>query len=143
MLFEDLHWIDPSSRELLDRMIERAVRLPLLLVLTFRPEFQAPWTGLSHVTSLTLSRLDSQNGAAMVSFIAGERALPEALAQVRDGGLAATIEQFPAKQCSMSVQILADFLKNGKKPEQQITLLTPIAITKANLSEAERLGEVK
>ena len=80
MLFEDLHWIDPSSRELLDRMIERAVRLPLLLVLTFRPEFQAPWTGLSHVTSLTLSRLDPQNGAAMVSFIAGERALPEALA---------------------------------------------------------------
>ena len=62
---------------------------------------------------------------------------------MRDGGLAATIEQFPAKQCSMSVQILADFLKNGKKPEQQITLLTPIAITKANLNEAERLGEVK
>ena len=80
MLFEDLHWIDPSSRELLDRTIERAVRLPLLLVLTFRPEFQAPWTGLSHVTSLTLSRLDPQNGAAMVSRIAGERALPEALA---------------------------------------------------------------
>src|SRR5271168_911343 len=75
--------------------------------------------------------------------IIGFDALPEALAQVRDGGLAATIEQFPAKQCSMSVQILADFLKNGKKPEQQITLLTPIAITKANLNEAERLGEVK
>ena len=72
MLFEDLHWIDPSSRELLDRTIERAVRLPLLLVLTFRPEFQAPWTGLSHVTSLTLSRLDPQNGAAMGFF--GDRA---------------------------------------------------------------------
>src|SRR6202166_1854082 len=75
--------------------------------------------------------------------IIGFDALPEALAQARDGGLAATIEQFPAKQCSMSVQILADFLKNGKKPEQQITLLTPIAITKANLNEAERLGEVQ
>jgi ribose transport system substrate-binding protein/inositol transport system substrate-binding protein len=75
--------------------------------------------------------------------IIGFDALPEALAQVRDGGLAATIEQFPAKQCSMSVQILADFLKNGKKPEQQVTLLTPVAITKANLNEAERLDEVK
>ena len=75
--------------------------------------------------------------------IIGFDALPEALAQVRDGGLAATIEQFPAKQCSMSVQILADFLKHGKKPEQQVTLLTPVAITKANLNEAERLDEVK
>src|SRR5271154_4697414 len=75
--------------------------------------------------------------------IIGFDALPEALAQVRDGGLAATIEQFPAKQCSMSVQILADFLKHGKKPEQQITLLNPIAITKDNLKEAERLDEVK
>jgi ribose transport system substrate-binding protein/inositol transport system substrate-binding protein len=75
--------------------------------------------------------------------IIGFDALPEALAQVRDGGLAATIEQFPAKQSSQAVQILADFLKSGKKPEQQVTLLTPIAITKANLNDAERLGEVK
>src|ERR1700677_39907 len=57
--------------------------------------------------------------------IIGFDALPEALAQVRDGGLAATIEQFPAKQCSQAVQILANFLKKGEKPAQQITLLTP------------------
>jgi inositol transport system substrate-binding protein len=75
--------------------------------------------------------------------IIGFDALPEALAQVRDGGLTATIEQFPAKQSALGVQILADFIKSGKKPEQQVTLLTPIAITKANLNEAERLGEVK
>jgi hypothetical protein len=43
----------------------------------------------------------------------------------------------------MAVEILSNFLKNGKKPEQQITLLTPVAITKANLKEAERLDEVK
>jgi ribose transport system substrate-binding protein/inositol transport system substrate-binding protein len=78
-------------------------------------------------------------GIALIGF----DALPEALAQVRDGGLTATIEQFPAKQCSMAVQVLSDFLKNGKKPEQQVTLLTPVAITKANLNDAERLGEVK
>ncbi len=75
--------------------------------------------------------------------IIGFDALPEALAQVRDGGLTATIEQFPAKQSALGVQILADFIKSGKKPEQQVTLLTPVAITKANLNEAERLGEVK
>ena len=57
MIFEDVHWIDPSSRDLLDRTIERVRRLPVLLVITF-PEFTAPWTGLSQVTAMTLARLD-------------------------------------------------------------------------------------
>jgi ABC-type sugar transport system substrate-binding protein len=75
--------------------------------------------------------------------ILGFDALPEALGKIRDGELAATIEQFPAKQSSTAVDILADYLKSGKKPEQQITLLTPVAITKDNLKDAERLNEVK
>jgi inositol transport system substrate-binding protein len=75
--------------------------------------------------------------------IIGFDALPEALGKVRDGELAATIEQFPAKQSSTAVDIMAEFLKSGKKPEQQITLLTPVAITKDNLNLAERLNEVK
>ena len=45
MVFEDLHWIDPSSRELLDRTIERIANWAVLLLATFRPEFQPPWTG--------------------------------------------------------------------------------------------------
>jgi ABC-type sugar transport system substrate-binding protein len=75
--------------------------------------------------------------------IIGFDALPEALAQVRDGGLTATIEQFPGQQSSMGVQILFDFIKNGKKPAEQVNLITPVAITKDNLNTAERLGEVK
>jgi inositol transport system substrate-binding protein len=75
--------------------------------------------------------------------IIGFDALPEALAKVRDGELTATVEQFPAKQSSLGVQILADFVKNGKKPAQQLNLITPVAITKDNLKDAERLGEVK
>ena len=55
MVFDDLHWIDPSSRELLDRMIERIVDWPVLLLAMFRPEFQPPWTGQPHVTMLTLA----------------------------------------------------------------------------------------
>jgi predicted ATPase len=65
MIFEDLHWIDPSSRELLDRMIERIAGLPVLLLVTFRPEFAPPWSGLPQVTALTLARLDRRPGAAM------------------------------------------------------------------------------
>jgi inositol transport system substrate-binding protein len=75
--------------------------------------------------------------------IIGFDALPEALAKVRDGELTATVEQFPAKQSSLGVQILANFVKNGKKPAQQLNLITPVAITKDNLKDAERLGEVK
>ena len=75
--------------------------------------------------------------------IIGFDALPEALAKVRNGELTATVEQFPAKQSSLGVQILADFVKNGKKPAQQLNLITPVAITKDNLKDAERLGEVK
>ena len=57
MVFEDAHWIDPTSRELLDLTVERVRRLPVLLMVTFRPEFQPPWTGQSHVTRLALNRL--------------------------------------------------------------------------------------
>ena len=76
------------------------------------------------------------------SPIIGFDALPEALASVRDGGLAATIEQFPGGQSRGAMQALVEYLRNGTEPEDVI-LLTPIAITKDNIDEAERLGEVQ
>jgi tetratricopeptide (TPR) repeat protein len=89
MLFDDLHWIDPSSRELLDRTIERVADRPVLLLAMFRPEFQPPWTGQPHVTMLTLARLDRRNTAAMVANVAGITALPleiiEEIAERTDG----------------------------------------------------------
>ena len=48
--YEDVHWIDPTTRELLDLVVDRVRRLPVLLLVTFRPEFQPPWTALPHVT---------------------------------------------------------------------------------------------
>ena len=89
MVFDDLHWIDPSSRELLDRVIERVADWPVLLLAMFRPEFQPPWTGQPHVTMLTLARLDRRNTAAMVANVAGNAALPpeimEEIAERTDG----------------------------------------------------------
>jgi inositol transport system substrate-binding protein len=79
------------------------------------------------------------SGIAIIGF----DALPEALANVRDGGMTATIEQFPAEQCAVAMRILVDFIKTGRRPEKQINLLPPLAITKANLTEAKRLNEVK
>src|SRR5262249_14551418 len=66
VIFEDLHWVDPTSRELLDLAVERIERLPVLLIATFRPEFTAPWTGQSYVTAVTLGRLNRHESAALV-----------------------------------------------------------------------------
>ena len=75
--------------------------------------------------------------------IMGFDALPEALASIRDGGLTATIEQFPGGQSRTAVQILVNYLRNGKKPRDKLTLLTPIAITKDIIGKAERIGELR
>ena len=77
MVFEDAHWIDPTSRELLDLAVERVRSLPVLLIVTFRPEFQPPWTGQPQVTMLALNRLDRRDRTALVEQIAGGKALPD------------------------------------------------------------------
>jgi class 3 adenylate cyclase/predicted ATPase len=71
MIFEDLQWIDPTSRETLDLTVEKITDLPVLLVATYRPEFQAPWAGQSQVTVIALNRLDRSEGAALVRQLAG------------------------------------------------------------------------
>jgi predicted ATPase/class 3 adenylate cyclase len=76
MVFEDAHWIDPTSRELLDLAVERVRRMPMLLVVAFRPEFQPPWTGQPQVTTLALNRLDRHDRTALIAQIAGDKALP-------------------------------------------------------------------
>src|SRR6266702_4734025 len=79
MVFEDAQWIDPSSRELLDRTIDRVVTLPVLSLITFRPEFQSAWTGKSHVSTMVLNRLDQNAGAALIRSMTGDRRLPPEL----------------------------------------------------------------
>ena len=75
--------------------------------------------------------------------IYGFDALPEALARIKDGGLTGTVEQFPGEQSRIAMDIAVAFARDGKKPAQKVTLLTPIVITKANLDKAERLSEMR
>src|SRR4029077_7745578 len=81
MVFEDAHWIDPSSRELLDLTVDRVRQLPVLLVITFRPEFRSPWGGRSEVTNLALNRLGERAGAALVERLAGNAGLSHEIAE--------------------------------------------------------------
>ena len=76
LLFEDLHWADAASLELLDLTVERVCHLPVLALFTFRPEFKPPWVDLPIVGTLTLGRLDRKNVERIVTQVAGGRSLP-------------------------------------------------------------------
>ncbi len=89
-----------------------------------------------------LEVLKERNLIGKVALL-GFDALPETLAQVRDGNVTATVDQLSGQQTSGAWDTLVSFLRDGTKPAQQVTLLTPIAITKDNLNQAERLNEVK
>ena len=83
VIFEDLQWVDSTSLELLEMILERVPRLPVLFVITFRPEFQPPWTGEAHVTLLTLGRLGQRETEALVEQVAGGKSLSaEILVQI-------------------------------------------------------------
>jgi predicted ATPase len=77
MVLEDAHWLDPTSRELFDQIINRLQDLRVLLVATFRPELSAPWIGFPHVTLLTLNRLPRAQVIALIDRITEGKALPE------------------------------------------------------------------
>jgi predicted ATPase len=75
MIFEDVHWIDPTSLEVIGRTVDRIKTLPALLIVTFHPEFNGPWMGQSRVTSLLLNRLEEHEAAAIVTRVAGNKKL--------------------------------------------------------------------
>jgi class 3 adenylate cyclase len=75
MIFEDVHWIDPTSLEVLARSVDRTRMLAVLLIITYRPEFEPPWIGLPHVTAVTVNRLGEREIAALINRVAGNKAL--------------------------------------------------------------------
>ncbi|UWU79115.1 AAA family ATPase [Bradyrhizobium huanghuaihaiense] len=78
-LYEDVHWADPTLLELLDLLVDRVQSAPVLVLITFRPEFAPPWMRYAHVSALTLSRLSRRQGAAIVARLSGGKALPPAV----------------------------------------------------------------
>jgi DNA-binding winged helix-turn-helix (wHTH) protein/tetratricopeptide (TPR) repeat protein len=96
LILEDAHWIDPTSRELFDVLVERIRGVSVLILMTYRPEFVPPWMGQSHVSVLTLNRLGHRDSALMIGRVAGEETLsPEVLNQVakRAEGMPLFIEE--------------------------------------------------
>ena len=87
VVFEDAHWADSTSLELLDRAIARARQLPVMIVISFRPEFIPPWLGQAQVTTVALNRLAQRETAILVDRVSGGKTLPaEILADRRAHG---------------------------------------------------------
>jgi class 3 adenylate cyclase len=140
MIFEDLHWIDPTSREFLDLVLARIDRLPVLLVGTFRPEFQPPWTGQSHVTVMSLNRLGRGDGAAMVERLAGNAALlpPDVIAEIveRTDGVPLFVEE-------MTKAVLEAGAERGREIAASVPSMglgVPATLQASLMARLDRLG---
>ena len=77
IIFEDVHWIDPTSLELLAAIVEHVPQLRALLLITARPEFTPPWPSYPHLTTISLTRLGRRDGAALVLRVTGGKTLPK------------------------------------------------------------------
>jgi class 3 adenylate cyclase/tetratricopeptide (TPR) repeat protein len=144
MIFEDAHWIDPTSRELLDLTIARVRSLPVLLIVTFRPEFQPSWIGQPHVTLLALNRLDRRDRRALVAQIAGGKALPdEVVAQIvgRTDGVPLFVEELT--KSVLESELLREegdhYVLDGPLPP----LAIPTSLHASLTARLDRLGPVR
>jgi class 3 adenylate cyclase len=144
MLFEDAHWADATSIELLNLAIERIRHLPVLLLITFRPEFEAPWKGLSEVTAVALGRLDHCQAEIMAARVAGGRKLPaEVMAQIvaKTDGVPLFVEEL-TKHVLESGLLIEDgdgYRLDGPLPP----LAIPSTLQDSLMARLDRLGLVK
>jgi class 3 adenylate cyclase/predicted ATPase len=144
MVFEDAHWADPTSLELLDRAIERAARLPVLLVITFRPEFQAPWVGQAHVSALSLNRLAQRETSALVSGItAGKPLPPEILDRIieRTDGIPLFVEELTKNLLESG--LLREEIDSYALTGPLAPLAIPSSLQDSLMARLDRLAPVK
>ena len=81
MILEDAHWTDPTSLEVFGQAVSRIATLRVLLIVTFRPEFDPPWIGRPHVTALTINRLAEREVGAMIDRVVGNKPVPASIRQ--------------------------------------------------------------
>ena len=99
MILEDAHWADPSSLEVFGRLVDQVDCLRVLLFVTFRPEFQAPWVGRPYVTSLTINRLSEREADAMIDHLVCDKSLPSGVRRdinARTDGIRSPADSVPA-----------------------------------------------
>jgi class 3 adenylate cyclase len=144
MIVEDVHWIDPTSLELLALTVERLAQLPVLLLLTARPEFTPPWPGHAHVSTMLLTRLRRRDGAALVERVAGGKPLPQPVLQqilARTDGVPLFVEEL-TKTVLESGQLQErgeEYVLEGAHP----SLAIPATLHASLMARLDRLAPVR
>jgi class 3 adenylate cyclase/predicted ATPase len=143
MIFEDAHWTDPTSLEAFGRTVDRIKTLPVLLIVTFRPEFDAPWVGQSHVTSLTLNRLGEREAAAIIAHLVGNKELPaDVLAEIveRTDGIPLFVEEMTKAVLEAESEGAA---RHAAAVVPSPTLAVPASLHASLMARLDRLGSAK
>ncbi len=137
MVFEDVHWVDPTTLELMHLIVERLASLPVLMIVTFRPDFASPWIGEPHATLMALNRLSEREGAEMVRRLAEDAGLPfDALEQIVD----------KTDGVPLFVEELTKLLMQSEPPEQpngRGRLEIPSTLQDSLTARLDRLGDAK
>jgi class 3 adenylate cyclase/predicted ATPase len=143
-LYEDVHWSDPTTLELLDLAVDRVQDLRVLALVTFRPEFRPPWIAAAHVTLLTLNNLSRRQTAAMVEQVTGGKALPpEVLEQIvaKTDGVPLFVEELT--KTVLEAGLLRDsgdrYILRGPLPP----LAIPTTLYDSLVARLDRLAPVK
>ena len=143
MIFEDAHWTDPTSLEAFGRAVDRIKTLPALLIVTFRPEFNAPWVGQPHVTTLTLNRLGEREAVAIISRLVGNKELPaDVMAEIveRTDGIPLFVEEM--------TKAVLEAESEGEARRTAAAIPSPVLAVPASLhaslmARLDRLGPAK
>jgi tetratricopeptide (TPR) repeat protein len=144
MVWEDVQWSDPTSRDFLDRTIDRTPSLPILLIITYRPEFAAPWVGRSQVTLLTLNRLPPRRCAEIIAHVTAGKPLPKEVARRiidRTDGVPLFIEELTKAVVESGVLIDGGdhYTLAGPLPP----LAIPTSLNASLLARLDRLGSAR
>ena len=143
-IVEDLHWVDPSTLELLSLLIDQAPTAAMLTLLTCRPEFRPPWGFRAHLTPLTLSRLPRPQVAAMVTRVAGGKALPAEVHQQ----IVAKTDGVPLFVEELTKMVLESGLLQEREDHYELTgplppLAIPTTLHDSLMARLDRLAAVK
>ena len=138
MIVEDGHWIDPTSLEVFGRTVDRVKTLSALLIVTFRPEFDAPWAGRSHVTSLALNRLGERETATIIACLVGNKELPaDVMAEIveRTDGIPLFVEEM--------TKAVLEAEGEGAAQHTSVALAVPASLHASLMARLDRLGPAK
>ena len=142
MIFEDAHWVDPTSLEAFGRVVDRIKSLPVLLIVTFRPDFNAPWAGQSYVTSVTLNPLGEREAAAIIARLVGKQALPaDVLAEIVERQLLTGIPLFVEEMTKAVLE--AENEGAGRRTVAAVpspALAVPASLHASLMARLDRLG---